>query len=132
MDLLHQRPVGLAALALTPLLLTESRDAHVKTFDALGAVLVTSGLVTLVFAITQANDFGELAGDDRGSRRSRSPARGVRRLGARAKEPLVPFGIFKVKTLTAANIAGLILGTVTFSMFLMLTLYMQQVLGYRR
>ena len=57
-DLLHQRPVGLAALALTPLLLTESRDAHVKTFDALGAVLVTSGLVTLVFAITQANDFG--------------------------------------------------------------------------
>ena len=48
----------------------------------------------------------------------------------RAKEPLVPFGIFKVKTLTAANIAGLILGTVTFSMFLMLTLYMQQVLGY--
>ncbi len=40
----------------------------------------------------------------------------------------MPFGIFKVKTLTAANIAGLILGTVTFSMFLMLTLYMQQVL----
>src|SRR5215207_1309416 len=124
-------PVGLAALALTPLLLTESRDAHVKTFDALGAVLVTSGLVTLVFAITQANDFGwsspETIGLFAGAGALLAAFVGWE---LRAKEPLVPFGIFRVKTLTAANIAGLILGTVTFSMFLMLTLYMQQVLGY--
>ena len=124
-------PVGLAALALTPLLLTESRDAQVKTFDALGAVLVTSGLVTLVFAITQANDFGwtspETIGLFAGAGALLAAFVGWE---LRAKEPLVPFGIFKVKTLTAANLAGLILGTVTFSMFLMLTLYMQQVLGY--
>src|SRR5919108_414137 len=49
---------------------------------------------------------------------------------ARAKEPLMPFSIFRIRTVAAANISGLILGTVTFSMFLMLTLYMQQVLGY--
>jgi MFS family permease len=42
----------------------------------------------------------------------------------------VPFSIFRIRTVSAANIAGLILGTVTFSMFLMLTLYMQQVLEY--
>jgi hypothetical protein len=48
----------------------------------------------------------------------------------RAKEPLMPFTIFRIRTVAAANLAGLILGTVTFSMFLMLTLYMQQVLGY--
>jgi MFS family permease len=48
----------------------------------------------------------------------------------RASEPLMPFSIFRVRTVAAANIAGLILGTVTFSMFLMLTLYMQDVLGY--
>jgi EmrB/QacA subfamily drug resistance transporter len=124
-------PVGLAAMALTPLLLTESRDAQVKTFDALGAVLVTSGLVTLVFAITQANDFGWSSPETIGL----FAAAGALLAGfvgweLRAKEPLVPFAIFKVKTLTAANLAGLILGTVTFSMFLMLTLYMQQVLGY--
>ncbi|HEX7254703.1 MAG TPA: MFS transporter [Gaiellaceae bacterium] len=124
-------PVGLAALALTPLLLTESRDAHVKSFDAAGAVLVTGGLITLVFAITQANDYGWSSVETIGLF-----AAAVALLAAfvgwelRAKEPLVPFGIFKVKTLTAANIAGLILGTVTFSMFLMLTLYMQQVLEY--
>src|SRR5215216_6644355 len=51
-------PVGLAALALTPLLLRESRDAYVNSFDVPGAVLVTSGLVTLVYAITQASDYG--------------------------------------------------------------------------
>ena len=45
------------------------------------------------------------------------------------KDPLVPFSIFRLQTLTAANIVGFILGTALFSMFLILTLYMQQVLG---
>jgi EmrB/QacA subfamily drug resistance transporter len=124
-------PVGLAAIALTPLLLTESRDAHVKSFDALGAVLVTGGLTTLVYAITQANSYGWSSTETIGL----FTAAGVLLAGfigweARAKEPLMPFSIFRIRTVAAANIAGLILGTVTFSMFLMLTLYMQQVLGY--
>src|ERR671927_1113914 len=46
-------PVGAAAFALTPLLLNESRDARVKRFDVPGGVLVTSGLSSLVYAITQ-------------------------------------------------------------------------------
>ena len=124
-------PVGLAALALTPLLLTESRDAHVKSFDVPGAVLVTSGLVTLVYAITQANDYGWGSVETIGL----FAAAGVLLAAfvgweARVREPLMPFSIFRIRTVTAANISGLILGTVTFSMFLMLTLYMQQVLGY--
>src|SRR6187397_1470777 len=40
------------------------------------------------------------------------------------------FGILQNRTLSGANVAGFILGTSLFSMFLMLTLYMQQVLGY--
>ena len=48
----------------------------------------------------------------------------------RTKAPLMSFSIFKIKTVTGANVAGFILGTALFSMFLMLTLYMQQVLGY--
>ena len=40
------------------------------------------------------------------------------------------FGILRTRTVTGANVAGFILGTALFSMFLMLTLYMQQVLGY--
>jgi len=48
----------------------------------------------------------------------------------RQRDPLVPFSIFRRQTLAAANIAGFILGTALFAMFLMLTLYMQEVLGY--
>ena len=42
----------------------------------------------------------------------------------------MPFSIFKLRTLVGANVDGLILGTASFSVFLMLTLDMQQVLGY--
>jgi len=49
---------------------------------------------------------------------------------ARSGDALMPLSIFRLRTLVGANIAGLILGTVLFAMFLMLTLYMQQVLGY--
>src|SRR3954467_1743024 len=51
-------PVGIAAFVLAPILLDESRDAHARSFDLPGAALVTGGLVTLVFAITQANKYG--------------------------------------------------------------------------
>src|SRR3712207_4967180 len=51
-------PVGLLALAIAPLLLGESRDTRVKSFDVPGAVLVTGGLTTLVLGITQGNDWG--------------------------------------------------------------------------
>src|SRR6266542_653061 len=124
-------PVGLLGLALAPLLLTESRDARVKSFDLPGAVLVTGGLVTLVYAITQANNNGW------GSLETIALfATAFVVLAAfvawewRNDEPLVPFSIFRLRTVVGANIAGLILGTAIFAMFLMLTLYMQQVLHY--
>jgi MFS family permease len=56
-------PVGVAAFALAPLLLAESRDARVKRYDLPGAVLVTGGLSLLVYAITQAGQQGWLAGE---------------------------------------------------------------------
>jgi EmrB/QacA subfamily drug resistance transporter len=124
-------PVGLAAVALTPLLLAESRDTQMRSFDVPGAVLVTSGMVTLVYVITQANQYGWGSVETIGLF-SLAGALLVAFAGweARAKEPLMPFSIFRIRTVAAANISGLILGTVSFSMFLMLTLYMQQVLGY--
>ncbi len=100
-------------------------------FDALGAVLVTGGLSTAVFGITQANDWGWSSGRAIGV----FAAAAVLLAGfvlreVRAKDPLMSFSIFRIKTVAGANIAGFILGTALFSMFLMLTLYMQQVLGY--
>ena len=48
----------------------------------------------------------------------------------RSKAPLVPFRIFRLRTLTGANVVGLLLGASLFSMFYFISLYMQQVLGY--
>jgi EmrB/QacA subfamily drug resistance transporter len=124
-------PVGLAALLVAPYLLDESRDARVTRFDLPGAVLVTSGLSTLVYAITQAGQQGWLSSETL----SVAAAALALLVGfvvweLRHPEPLMRFGIFQTKTVSGANVAGFILGTALFSMFLMLTLYMQQLLGY--
>jgi EmrB/QacA subfamily drug resistance transporter len=124
-------PVGVAALILTPLLLTESRDATVKSFDLPGAVLVTGGLSLFVYAITQAGQDGWLAGKTVASFAGALVLLvGFVAWERRHPEPLMRFGILQTRTVSGANVAGFILGTALFSMFLMLTLYMQQVLGY--
>jgi EmrB/QacA subfamily drug resistance transporter len=124
-------PVGAVAFALAPTLLTESRDARVRRFDAAGAVLVTTGLSLLVYAITQAGQQGWLAGETVGSfALAVALLAGFVAWELRQSEPLMRFGILRTRTVSGANVAGFILGTALFSMFLMLTLYMQQVLGF--
>jgi EmrB/QacA subfamily drug resistance transporter len=123
-------PVGAAALILTPVWVQESRDLRTRTFDIPGAVMITAALVVLVLGITQANEWGWAS------------ARTWLAFGASAllhvvflawergrAEPLVPMSIFRVRTVLGANVTGFILGLILFSMFLLLTLYMQQVLG---
>jgi EmrB/QacA subfamily drug resistance transporter len=124
-------PVGIAALVLSPILLRESRDAHGRSHDVLGAVFVTSGLVLLVLGITQGRQWDWLSARTIGVFAASAILLAVFSLWEqRQREPLVPFSIFRLQTLAAANVAGFIMGTALFSMFLMLTLYMQQVLGY--
>jgi EmrB/QacA subfamily drug resistance transporter len=124
-------PVGITAFLLTPVLLRESRDASVKSFDALGAVLVTAGLSSFVYAITQGGTNGWTSAKTL----SFFAAAVALLVGfvaweVRHSEPLMRLGILRIKTVSGANVAGFILGTATFSVFLMLTLYMQDVLGY--
>ncbi|MDX6556574.1 MAG: hypothetical protein QOD86_2769 [Miltoncostaeaceae bacterium] len=124
-------PVGLTALLVTPFLLRESRDAQVKSYDIFGGVLVTAGLSGLVYAITQAGQEGWLAGRTIGvAAASVALLAGFVGWELRHPKPLMRFGVLRIKTVSGANIAGFIMGTAMFSMFLILTLYMQQVLGY--
>ena len=124
-------PVGAVAFLLAPTLLDESRDARVQRFDATGAVLVTTGLASLVYAITQAGQDGWLGRETVGfGALALVLLAGFVPWELRQDEPLMRFGILRSSTVSGANVAGLILGTALFSMFLMLTLYMQQVLGY--
>jgi MFS family permease len=124
-------PVGVIALAAARRLLGESRDARAKRFDLPGAAVVTAGLSLLVYTITEASHFGW------GSWQTISLFAGsFALLGAfavresRISDPLMPFSIFRIRTLAGSNAAGFLMGTMLFSMFLLLTLYMQQVLGY--
>jgi EmrB/QacA subfamily drug resistance transporter len=124
-------PVGALAILLTPRLLTESRDARVSSFDATGAVLVTGGVSSLVYATTQAGQSGWAAGTTIGfGALALALLVGFVAWELRHPAPLMRFGILRTRTLSGANVAGFIVSTSTVSIFLMLTLYMQQVLGY--
>jgi EmrB/QacA subfamily drug resistance transporter len=124
-------PVGVTALILAPFLLSESLDKHGQGFDIPGAVLVTGGLSLLVLGVTQGHGWGWDSTRTIGVFIA-AAALLIAFIGweSRVEHPLMPFSIFRLQTLAAANAVGFILGTALFAMFLMLTLYMQQVLGY--
>jgi EmrB/QacA subfamily drug resistance transporter len=125
-------PVSLIALALAPRLIAESRAVHeTRAFDVAGAVTVTAALSILVYAVVDAESAGWGSSKTIGLLAS-----SVALLAAfvaielRARKPLVPFSIFRIRTLTGANVVGLLVGASLFSMFFFISLYMQQVLGY--
>jgi EmrB/QacA subfamily drug resistance transporter len=125
-------PVALIALAFTPGLIGESRsESATRHYDAAGAVSITAGLSLLAYAFLDASTSGW------GSTKIVSLLAVSAALIAafvvieqRSKAPLVPFRIFRSRTLTGANVVGLLLGASLFSMFYFISLYMQQVLGY--
>jgi EmrB/QacA subfamily drug resistance transporter len=125
-------PVSIVAFALAPRLIAESRATdEARSFDVAGAVSVTAALSILVYAVVDAESAGWGSSKTIGLL-----ALAVALLAAfvaielRARKPLVPFSIFRIRTLTGANVVGLLVGASLFSMFYFISLYMQQVLGY--
>jgi len=124
-------PVGALVLALTRPIVRESRVTGLKGFDAGGAATVTSGLALLVYAISKAPDVGWSSGRTIGLLLGAAVLLvAFLAIEARHATPMVPFSIFRTKTLAGANAAGFLLGAVVFANFFVLTLYVQQVLGY--
>jgi EmrB/QacA subfamily drug resistance transporter len=125
-------PLGLAALALSPVLLHESRASLTRrSYDPAGALTITGALVLLVYALVEAPDVGW------GDLRTILLFAGSAVLLAafaliewRHRAPLVPLRILRSRTLVGANLVMLIFGTVVFGTPFILTLYAQQVLGY--
>ena len=124
-------PVGVLAFVLAIRYVHESKAQRVPTPDWAGAVTVTSGLALLVYAVSNAPAHGW------GSAWtiSRLVAAALLLIAflvieARAKDPLMPFHIFRVRTVAGANVAGLLLGAMVFANFFILTLYVQDVLGW--
>src|SRR3954447_25213844 len=125
-------PAGIAVFALAPFLLRESKaDLNHRHFDAAGATSITGGLMLLVYALTRATQHGWGSTATIGL----LAASGALIIGfvvieARSKAPLLPLGIFRLRTLAASNVSVLLLSASLFSQFFLLTLYMQQVLHY--
>jgi len=126
-------PVGflvvLASLRLLPHH-TGEEDRKIK-LDLPGAILATAGLMSLVFGLSKAPNLGWSSTEVWGF-----IAAGLALLVAfvinerRAKQPLMPLEIFKIRNVSGGNLAFLVIACTMFSMFFFLTLYVQQVLGY--
>ena len=106
-------PVGIVGLILTPILVQESRDLRTKTFDAVGAVLITASLTILVLAITQATRWGWGSATTWAVFAVAGVLFGLFLLWERGREePLIPVAIFRVRTVLGANISGFGPGTI--------------------
>jgi EmrB/QacA subfamily drug resistance transporter len=125
-------PIGLAAMALAPRIVPESRLRTARRqLDAAGAIAGTGGLVLLVDAISQAPQYGWGA--------TRTVALLAASIGLlvsfiaierRSDSPILPLSIFRLRTLAGANVAGLLLVGSFYAFLFIGTLYMQQVLHY--
>ena len=125
-------PVGAAILAVTPWLVRESRAVHAQRyFDVAGAVSITAGLMVLVYAITRTSAHGWSDGVTLGLLATAAALiAAFVGIEARSPAPLLPLRIFRLRTLSAANVAMLMVGATAFSQFFLITLYLQEVLHY--
>lgn len=124
-------PVAVAVIVLAPIVLAESRPTEKTRLDVPGAITVTLGLFALVFGLTHAAESSWTAPLTLGSF-----AAAVVLLAAfimverKAVAPLVPLAILKRSTIAWGNIAGIMAFVTETSLVFLLTLYLQQVLGY--
>jgi EmrB/QacA subfamily drug resistance transporter len=125
-------PIGIAAALLAPRLIDESRaEGERRAFDVAGAVAVTASLSILVYALVDAQRAGWGSLQTVGLLGVSAALIAIfAAIESRSSSPLVPFRIFRSRTLTGANVSGLLVGASLFSMFFFISLYMQQVLGY--
>jgi EmrB/QacA subfamily drug resistance transporter len=125
-------PIGIAAALLSLRYVANSRaENRPDTADVAGAVTVTSGLLVLVYAIVKAQDYGWTSAKTLGL-----GALAAVLLGSfvvielRSKAPLIRLGIFRLRSLTASNVAMLLVASGLFSMFYFAGIYLQEVLNY--
>ncbi|MFI8004614.1 MFS transporter [Streptomyces sp. NPDC086010] len=124
-------PVAALVVALAPSVITDSRPAVRPKLDVPGAAAVTGGLLLLVYGLTRAGESGWTA-----PATLTSLLAGAALLGAflivekRSAEPLVPVRILRRRNVIWGNAAGLIAFLTETSLVFLLTLYLQEVLGY--
>jgi predicted MFS family arabinose efflux permease len=124
-------PIALFAAAMTSRVLVESRVEGVRHYDVAGAVSVTAGISLLVYALVDAVNAGWTSTQTLGlGAIALALIAAFVAIELRTAHPLIPFSIFRKRTLTGANIVAVLVAMSLFSMFFFVSLYMQQVLGF--
>jgi EmrB/QacA subfamily drug resistance transporter len=124
-------PVAVIVLLLTRAVVRESRVTGMRGFDIGGATTITASLALLVYGISKAPDVGWGSGRTIGFLVAAAVLfAAFLVIEKKHPAPMMPFDIFRTKTVTGANVAGFLLGAVVFANFFLLTLYVQQVLHY--
>lgn len=124
-------PVALAVLVIAPTVIKESRPDERPKLDVPGAVSVTLGLLAIVFGLTQAGEHGWGS-----SSALLSLGAGVLLLVVflaverKVAAPLVPLSVLGKRSVAWGNVAGLIAFLTETSLVFLLTLYLQEVLGF--
>ncbi|MEP6666724.1 MAG: MFS transporter, partial [Nocardioidaceae bacterium] len=125
-------PIGIVVYALTLRLLPAAGGtAGSQRLDVAGAVTVTASLMLAVYAIVNGNDAGWTSAQTLGLLVS-AAALLVLFLGieARVASPLMPLGIFRLRSVATANVVGVLWAAAMFAWFFISALYLQLVLGY--
>lgn len=125
-------PIAAFVIWQAPIRLLESKaeEESERTLDIPGAISITAGLALLVYTLVDATNVGWTSTETfiRGAIAVALIVAFVV-IEKRTSRPLVPFSIFRNRTLRAANIVGVLTGMSLFAMFFLITLYLQQVLG---
>jgi EmrB/QacA subfamily drug resistance transporter len=123
-------PVAAVAVATAAQVLPESRGLR-RRFDLPGAAALTGGLLALIYGLDDAISRGWGSGPVVASLFAAAIfLAAFAAAEQRAEAPLVPFGIFRSRTLRYANIATVFLLATVVTLFFFASLFMQQVLGY--
>ena len=124
-------PIAAIALLGAVLFVPDSRDEQAQGFDIPGAVLITGGLMSLVFALVKGNQYGWVSTRTVGTLvLSALLIAGFVFVQRTVRSPLVPFRLFRSRSLAGADIGALLVGAGIFAIFFFLILWMQKVNGY--
>jgi EmrB/QacA subfamily drug resistance transporter len=125
-------PVALLLLALSPVLLRESRtEARARSYDPVGALTATAALVACVYAVVEAPRAGWLSAQTLGLLGAALVLALVfARVEARSAAPLVPLRLLRARSVSGGNLVVFLLGSCAFGMSYTLSQYGQGVLGY--
>ena len=125
-------PAGLAVVALSPVLFSESRQpGGPKSIDLPGAVAVTAGLTLAIYAVVEAPSAGWLAPRTLALLALSAVVLVIfAAVERRVPVPLAPARLFRSPPVLGGNLLALAVGMIAFSMPFTLTRFAQQVLGY--